>query len=285
MIQSSYDGQILDILRLEGGRIVGFNTLKKLGITIRDGKPFHGNELKLAIERLKKSGQIKVNTIGNRGDKEYILPDQNIEKAYKKLTKEMQKMEMRLYQSGLKQDEKRLFLHNYFRLAFHNLDFLRYVKFGKDVFTKVKAPPALRKIEKLENKLVDEIQKKIDSLDPDEKMRIFNLLSPKEPELLSLEDYRKYTHIPTEKEKREEKLKLKQQRIEDHKNNPFCGHCGKKTKDYTEKDKHSDRHLKELVAMGLPWFIKKYGVGYNEKTGKSRKDKKLEKELKQIQKQ
>ncbi len=195
-------------------------------------------------------------------------------------------MEEELYQPSLKQDEKRFFLHNYFRLALHNLDFIRYVKFGKDVFTIVKAPPDLRKIEKLENKLVDEIQKKIDSLDPDEKMRIFNMISPKEPELLSLKDYRKYTHKPTEQEKREEKLKLRQQRIENHKNNPFCRKCGKKTKDYNDKDKHEERHLEEVFTKGVAWFYKKYGSEYNENTGKKLpRDKKLEKELLRIQKQ
>jgi len=281
MIQSTYDEEILEILRLNGGKILGFNTLKNK----RTPKPFHGNELKLAIERLEKSSQIKVKTIGSRGEKEYILVDQNIEKAYESFSKQMQKMEMKLYQPNLKKDEQRLFHHNYMILALHNLNLLRFFRYANEAYKRQGKPVSLKKIESLEARLDKDIQNKLDALDEGERDRLLNLMMPKEPNLLTLEAYRSYTHKPTEQEKREEKLKLKQQRIEDHKISPFCRHCGKKTKDYADKDKHVDRHMEELFAKGLVWVYKKYASEYNEKTGKQLpRDKKLEKELEAMQK-
>jgi len=275
MPQSTYDEEILEILRLNGGKILGFNTLKNK----RTPKPFHGNELKLATERLERKDLINVKTVGKRGDKEYNLIDHNIEKAYDLFIGKMQEMEHQLYNPNLKKDEKRVLHRNYMIVALHNLDLLRFFRYAKDAYKRQGKPVSLKKIESLEARLDTDIQKKLGSLDEDERSRLLNLMMPKEPNLLTLEDYRRYTHKATAQEKREEKLQLKQRLIENHANSPFCSHCGKKTRDYTEKDKHDEKHLKELVAMGLPWFIKKYGVGYNENTGKPRKDKKLEKVL------
>ncbi len=284
MVKSRYDEQILDVLHLEGGKVEGFNTLKNLGIAIRGGTPFHGNELKLAIERLEKKGLIKVNTIGNRGEKEYLLVDQNIEKAYKSFSKQMQEMENQLYKPNLKKDEKRLFHHNYMILALHNLNLLRFFRYASESYKRQGKPMSLKKIEGLEAKLEKDIQNKLDTLDEDERDRILNLMMPKEPNLLTLEDYRSWTHKPTEKEKRAEKLMLKQRQIEDHKISPFCRNCGKKTKDYTDKGKHIDRHMEELFTKGLAWVYKKYGSEYNENTGKQLpRDKKLEKDLLRMQ--
>jgi len=281
MIQSTYDEEILEILRLNEDKILGFNTLKNK----RTPKPFHGNELKLAIERLEKKGLIKVNTIGNRGEKEYIRVDQNVQKAYEILSEKMQDMENQLYKPNLKKDGQRLFHYNYMVLALHNLDLLRFFRYAKDAYKRQGKPVSLKKIESLEAKLDADIQKKLDTLNEDERGRLLNLMMPKEPKLLTLEDYRAYTHKPTEQEKREEKLKLRQRQIEDHKNSPFCRHCGKKTKDYTDKAKHEDKHLEELFTKGMTWFHKKYGSEYNEKTGKKlSRDKKLEKELQRSQK-
>lgn len=281
MVQSTYDEEILEILRLNGDKIQLFTTLKNKRIP----KPFHGNELKLAIERLEKKGLIKVNTIGNRGEKEYLLVDQDIEKIYESFSKQMQKMENQLYKPNLKKDEQRLFHHNYMILALHNLNLLRFFRYANEAYKRQGKPISLKKIEGLEARLDKDIQNKLDTLDEDERDRLLNLMMPKEPNLLTLEAYRSYTHKPTEQEKREEKLKLKQQRIEDHKVNPFCRHCGKKTKDLIDKEKHDDRHIKELFTKGVPWFYKKYGSEYNENTGKQQpRDKKLEKELLRMQK-
>jgi len=281
MPQSTYDEEILEILRLNGGKILGFNILKNK----RTPTPFHGNELKLAIERLEKKGLIKVNTIGKRGEKEYLLVDQNIEKAYKSFSKQMQEMENQLYKPNLKKDEKRLFHHNYMILALHNLNLLRFFRYANEAYKRQGKPISLKKIESLEVRLDKDIQNKLDTFDEDEKDRLLNLMMPKEPRLLTLEAYRSYTHKPTEQEKREEKLMLKQRQIKDHKINPFCRKCGKKTKDYSDKDKHEDRHMEEFFTKGMAWFHKKYGSEYNEKTGKQLpRNKKLEKELEAMQK-
>ena len=281
MPQSTYDEEILEILRLNGGKILGFNTLKNK----RTPTPFHGNELKLAIGRLEKKRLIKVNTIGKRGEKEYLLVDQNIEKAYKSFSKQMQEMENQLYKPNLKKDEKRLFHHNYMILALHNLNLLRFFRYANETYKRQGKPVSLKKIEGLEARLDADIQKKLDTLDKDECGRLLNLMAPKEPKLLTLQDYRAYTHKPTEQEKREEKLKLKQQQTEEHKNSPFCGKCGKKTKDYNDKDNHLEKHMEEFFTKGMAWFHKKYGSEYNEKTGKQLpRDKKLEKELESMQK-
>lgn len=278
MKESDYEKEILAIIEIKG-EVTGFNRL--LEMRGKD-KKFNPSPASKALKKLEKKRRIIIDKT-LLGQTRYRPFAPIFDKAYEKFTESLKPYERTLTNPNLKPDEKLFTLGNYFEKALQIYDDIRLILLVPDLY---EANSKVDSLILLQQKLFKKLNKEMNKLTSSEKRYIVNRIYRKPTKLLSLNEYREITHKPTKQEKREEKLMLKLRQIEDHKNSPFCGRCGKKTKDYTVKHKHDDRHLEEVFDKGLRWFYKKYGSGYNEKTGKKLpRDKKLEKEFLRMQKQ
>lgn len=256
--QRDYKAEILDIL--VQGDVTGFNIIKKSG-------NFHPNRLKEHLYELEKLGKISIDKSNKQHVYSFLTP--KIDSNYSKLTKELKEIEISLKNPELKEDEKTLLLSNYLKLGFYLHDLFRiYILWPKDTEFSIQQ---YRTMSNFQNRLLKDITNKLNEFSNLKRAKVLSVLLKnfeEKPHMLSVSEYRKIIHIPTVKEKREKKSNLQQWRIKEHESRPFCKHCGEKTKDHKDKDKHDDRHMGELLDNGMHWHVKKYGLGYNEKSGK-----------------
>ena len=260
-----YKDEILKILA-QKDEIRGFNRLKDMG-------NFHPNRLKDHLDQLEKKGEITIDR-SNKREYVYSFITPKIEKKYEKITKELKEIKRSLNSPDLKTDEKRLLLSNYLKLAFHYQDFFRiFILWPENTeFTNTQ----YRMMEKLQEKLSKDIKKELDLLSTDERGRVLNIVfsSYKEkPHLMTLSEYRKFTHKPTRKEIQEQKLaneRFLQKQYE--KSGSKCLLCNRKMpKSYKDGNKHMDQHLDKLEQ-----HIEDIPVLFNQ-LGKIRKKSKIHK--------
>jgi len=254
--KTQYEMEILEILRLNGGEITGFNELLNKRSS---GRSFHPTRTATALKKLEKEGEIKIEETGFAKQKKYILIEHNIEKAYDKLTKKLQKIEIQFNSPNLKEKEKVFLTSNYLRLGLHKLTLLKLLQLSNQILEIKKSK--LDSYKKLEEMLFQDLHSKFNELSIQEKHKTFQMTwnFEKEPTLWSLQKYREWFHKPTAKEKREEKITIKIKQKEDFEKNPFCNTCGDKQKDYESAEKHVEHHMKEF-EKGFTAIYTKYGM-------------------------
>jgi len=274
--------EILEILRLNGGEITGFNELLNKRSS---GKSFHPTRTSTALKKLEKDGEIKIEETGFAKQKKYILIEHNMEKAYDELTKKLQKIEIQFNSPNLKEDEKVFLTSNYIQFGLYKITLLKLLQIGNQILHMKKLK--LDNTEKLEQMLFHNLQSKFNELSVPEKQKVFQMTLnfEKEPTLWSLQKYREYFHKPTAKEKREEKIATEIKQKENFKKNPFCQICGKKQNDHKLSEKHYDEHLKKMknkIKKGMTNFYANFiGTGFCGNCGKklSKNEKAAEKHI------
>ncbi len=248
----SYEQQIIDVLRLKGGCVVGFNTL----IDMRPGgKAFHSTTLANALKKLENNKKITKTTVreGNHEQSKYCIIETKIEKTWVKIfNKHLKTTERTLKNPELTSDERVFLTRNYIQKALHLVDTYRLFLMCPDVFDL--DGTRFPRIKGITEKLFKEIQYKINLLKGDEKSRLVNGLLPSEPKFYSLQEYRKITHEETPDEKRQKEIELETALEKSFQEAPYCIFCGHKSKNRKESEKHEEEHAANLEKNTIDSF-------------------------------
>ncbi len=246
MVQENqgYEEQIFDILRLKGGCVIGFNKLKNMR---PGGKMFHPTALSKATAKLEKENKISITKIkvGKHEQNEYRIIETKIDEAWQKLyEKHFKLIERSLKNRELTDSEKIFLTHNYVKQALYLHDMFRAMLFSPDSFdidTK-----RTTKINLLNERIMKEVQNKINKLSVEQRSKLLNSINPTQPKLYSLNEYREMIHEETQDEKYQKEIALENQRDRSFQDEPFCMFCGVKAKNYKESDKHQEIHIKNF---------------------------------------
>ena len=242
MVQENqtYEQQVIEILHLNGGCVVGFNTL----IDMRPGeKQFHSTTLSNALNKLendKKITRTKVRT-GKRKQTKICIVETKIEETWKRVfDNHLKTTERSLKNPELTSDERVFLTRNYIQKALHLVDTYRLFLMCPDVFDL--DGTRFPRIKGITEKLFNEIQNKINLLKGDEKSVLVNGLLPSEPKFYSLKEYREMTHEDTPDEKRQKEIELETALEKSFQEAPYCIFCGHRSKNHLESEKHEEEH-------------------------------------------
>lgn len=247
MNENSYEKQLYNIIKHSGGSILGFNKLiGKRG----KGKKFHTTTALKALKKLEEHGDIRIEDTHERNKKRYVDNRPTLDAAWEKITGgKLKEIANQLKNPDLIIQERIFLISNYIQYAFYMHDNFRLLLLSPKIFES--DAPTIIRTKKLREKLMGDIQNMLDSLTEFERFYVTKNLIKKEPEFLSIKEYREWTHKPTRKEKLEEQRKLEKQSqqsyVESLKEEPYCRVCGKKKPKLMKAyDKHLDSHLNEI---------------------------------------
>lgn len=112
MTKHNYEKEIFDILVSEGGEILGFNKLMRKG----SGSGFNPTVLRQYLDKMESDRKILIEDIGNK--QKFVLCDFDFKKALKKFTKDLDRIETKLFRPKLSDEDKLLVTREYLLIAF-----------------------------------------------------------------------------------------------------------------------------------------------------------------------
>jgi DNA-binding Lrp family transcriptional regulator len=235
-----FQKKILEILKKEGGCIVGVRQLQK---KVNCSPSTINKYLKIMTElRLIKLSQEK-------NKHKICIRDLDFEREFKKNTKVLEKLETQMYRKDLSEDEKLFLIGNYLKMAlhhYHNHDVS--LLFAENIQTNNKR---IEIIKASKNKIWENMQNILLRLEENSRINILNSLFNVYEIPESLDEYKKNKYIPSKKEiTKQKRLEEKKRQKEYEKYQKFCQICGKKNPPlYKEGAKHRQKHGEMLFAI------------------------------------